>query len=577
MRIGARTSWSSALALVGAAGFFVFFLGGCGANHDDSAPPSSGSYDGSNYTGTGGSTSIGAGKGGSTSKGGSSGYDPGDPGTTPGGTNVALGGAQDFGYFRALLDANTVPRPEDFEAAGFFAEHHTALPPPVCGNRICLQLMLGVMGNLATGSNCTMLQLGLNSPLAADPANRPPLSLSVVVDVSGSMVSGDKIGFVREGLGLLLDGMRDGDELALITYSDNAEIRFPLAEVSLQRAEIRSVIDGLVADGSTNLYEGLLTGYQEIFDNYDGERQNRVILLSDGQPTIGITDTPSILDMSKGYNSDGVGLTTVGLGTDFNADLMRGLALQADGNFYFLENSGAVNEVFTEELSYFTVPVAYDLSLQVHTGAEYTLGAAHGSPLWQDTSYGGLLEIPSVFLAHRESADDVTDDGGRRGGGSALLLEMMPNRIVADDSGLTDADIASVQVQFRDPTTDEIVTDEVVMNYPYAPWELLAEGYFDSADVPIVQKSFIMLNLFVGMQNACRTFHSEGGSSAATTQAVAELDNLLAAVNDYNEEVADTDITYDIEVVEQLRSVMIANEVQPPPPAPPPTNPWPAD
>ena len=275
----------------------------------------------------------------------------------PAGSNVSLGGSQDAGFLRGQLEAGMVPTLESLDAAGFFAEHHSELPPPACGHRVCLQPTLAVMGNLMNGADCTMLQLGLNSPLAADPGSRPPLTLAVVVDVSGSM-QGQKLQFVQDGLELLIDGMHDDDRISLVSYSDAATVVAETTDIADHRAQLREAVRGLVANGSTNLSEGLLAGYAEVLSNYDSARQNRVILLSDGNPTAGLTATSQILDMSRPYNSDGVGLTTIGLGQDFNIALMRDLALQADGNFYFLEDAGAVSEVFTEELSFFVVPVA---------------------------------------------------------------------------------------------------------------------------------------------------------------------------------------------------------------------------
>lgn len=498
-------------------------------------------------------------------------------------TNVSLGGSQDFGYFRRQLDAGMVPEPGTFDAAGFFAEHHTRLPTPDCGDRVCLQAMVGVMGNLLNGSNCTMLQLGLNSPIAANAEERPPLSLAVVVDTSGSMNTNGQIDFVRQGLELLIDGLYDEDRFALITYDTNSDTLFEMADVSGNRAQLRDLVRALEANGSTNLYAGLEDGYREVFSHYDSGRQNRVILLSDGNPTVGITDVGQIVGMSESYNSEGVGLTTIGLGTDFNYDLMRELALRADGNFYFLESAGAVSEVFDEELSFFTVPIAFDLTLEVRAGSDYEFGRAVGSPLWENTNGGGRLEVPSVFIAHRESDDDITDDGGRRGGGSALLLELMPRlRSLAEmEQGQDGADIAVVDVSFREPGSDMLVKDTVIVNYPHAPWETLAEGYFsnvgdESDDVGVVTKSFVMLNVFVGIEQAVAAYHEDVMNP---TQSIAELTALLAALDDYNEEVQDVDIEYDIALVEQLIDVMLDNSV----PAPDPTlvvipdDPWPAD
>ncbi|MDH5671238.1 MAG: VWA domain-containing protein [Myxococcales bacterium] len=463
-------------------------------------------------------------------------------------TNVSFGGAQDVGFMRGQLEQGLVPSVDALDAPGFFAEHHIELPSAACGQRICLQPMLAVMGNLINGNNCTMLHLGLNSPIAADPGSRPPLSLAVVVDVSGSMV-GRKLDFVRDGLSQLIDGLRDVDELAIITYSDAARVLLPMTGVELERASMRQAVETLQAGGATNLSAGLVAGYREVLANFDSGRQNRVILLSDGNPTAGETGTAQILDTSWGYNSDGIGLTTIGLGADFNIDLMRSLAQQADGNFYFLEDVGAVDEVFQEELSFFVVPVALDLELSLTAGESYEFGRALGAPMWTDAPQGGFLELPGVFIAHRESADDVTADDGRRGGGSSLLVELMPR--VGAGAGATEggASVATVELSFRDPTNGEMVQDVVDVRYPFAPGELVSSGFFEAERIESVQKSFVMLNIYVGMETAIRAFHS----GEADTQTMDGLENLIAAVEDYNDEVGDKDVELDLELLQMLR------------------------
>lgn len=488
--------------------------------------------------------------------------------SNPQGTNVSLGGAQDFGFFRGELEAGRIPSVSSLDAAGFFAEHHSELPPPSCGERICLQPILAVMGSLFDGSNCTMLELSLNSPLAADPSERPPLSLAVVVDVSGSM-QGEKIEFVRNGLEMLIDGMKDGDELALISYSDGARVDFSLAEVQLHRSELRGIARGLIANGGTNLNAGLTLGYQEIAENYDNARQNRVILLSDGNPTAGIVDSTTIVAGSRSYNSEGIGLTTIGLGSDFNIELMRDLALQADGNFYFLEDAGAVDEVFQEELSFFTVPVAFDVTLQVEAGGQYRFGRALGTPLWVNTARGGRLDVPSVFLAHRESAADVTDDNGRRGGGSKLMLELMPNGGGELD---TETTVASIDLEFREPGSNETVSDHIDVVYPYAAHQLDPRGFFDAPDIATAQKNFVMLNIYVEFERAVTTYYD----GIADENTIAELNDVIAAVEDYNDEVGDLDIDLDLVMLRQLRSNLLATGIRDPD-APPRANPWPAD
>ena len=554
------------LWVAGCAGLAVLLSAGCG---DDatSAEATSGSEDFS-----GGGLSGGA-DGATPDAGGGFGGPDADSAdaATGGNTNVSFGGEQDFGYFRRVLAERQVPRPEDFSASGFFAEHFLPLPDPECGERVCLQVMSAVLGNLMDGANCTMLRLGLNSPIVVNPDERPPLSLAVVVDVSGSMEAGGKLDFVREGLEYLIDEMRDGDEIALIAYDTTVQVLFELGPVATSRTELRTLVRGLQPQGSTNLHGGLQAGYEALLSEFDSGRQQRVLLLSDGEPTAGVTDAAAILEMSRAFNSEGVGLTTIGLGTDFNYALMRDLALRGDGNFYFLENSGAVSEVFTEELAYFTVPVAYDVTLELTAGSLYQFGMARGTPLWENTANGGRLELPSVFLAHRESDDDVTEDGGRRGGGSALLVELMPRMEELDDS-VTEAEIAEVTMTYREPGTDRIVSQERSMVYPFNPATIVARGFFESPVLSMIQKSFVMLNAYVALEMACTMFHDGEGEAA-----VPMLRRVIAAIEDYNEEEQDTDMDYNLELLRDLLALIEDLTTEPIPETEIPENPWPVD
>ncbi len=518
----------------------------------------------------GGGADAGGGGGGSYQDAGSWATD----GATSGG-NISLGGAGDFGYFRKLLDEGIVPTTADFDAAGFFAEHYLTLPAPDCGERVCLQAMLGVMNDLIDGAKMSMLQLGLNTPVTIDPDTRPPLDLAVVVDVSGSMSSGDKIGFVRLGLNTLVDNLEDDDRMALITYSDDAQVVMPMAPVGEHRQSLLAAADALQADGSTNFYDGLELGYTQVLESYDSERQARVILLSDGMPTAGITDSELIMSMSAAYNSEGLAITTVGLGSEFNAELMRGLSEQGYGNHYFLESTVAIDEVFAEEISYFTVPVAFDVTLATRAGSHYQFLAAHGSSFWESTDEGGSLHVPSVFLAHRVSHDDTTPGGGRRGGGSALLIQLAPIEPTPDPDA-NEATVAIVDVSFREPGSDELTSRQVIVNYPYRADHVESTGYFAASDPTIVQKTFVMLNLYLALVRACDSYHAGDG-----TEALAVLQRVRAAVVDYNEELydgaGDDDMTADIELIDLLSEVLVANGAEPPESVDIPSDPWPAD
>jgi Ca-activated chloride channel homolog len=122
-----------------------------------------------------------------------------DGGAPPIGPGVGQGGAQDFGQLRAILEAGGIPGPDTLDDVGFFNEHKIPLPAPDCGDDVCLHGSLGVMGNMLSGANCTLVLLGMNTPLDPAELERPPLHLVIALDTSGSM-AGEPIEHVREGL-----------------------------------------------------------------------------------------------------------------------------------------------------------------------------------------------------------------------------------------------------------------------------------------------------------------------------------------------------------------------------------------
>ncbi len=488
-----------------------------------------------------------------------------------GGTTIGTGGAQDFGFFRQLLDAGQIPRSSDIDDQGFFAEHHTSLPSADCGELVCVHAMLGVMGNLINGADCTVLQLGLNSPITPEDLPRLPMNLAIVVDVSGSMDTGNKLTFVREGLHTLLDALHDEDTVTIVTYANRAEIALAATEVGDNRFAIRQVVDRLVAGGGTNFYDGLELGYEQVMARHSGELQNRLMILSDGQPTAGITGSDAIINMSRNYNLEGVGLTTIGVGTDFNEALMRELAEQGDGNFYFVESQAAIEEVFVEEVETFTVAIAEDLELALNPGTAYRIRGVFGTSIWEDEGRGGVIRIPSVFLAHRTAHDD--NESGRRGGGSALLIELM-----ADDSDPTAiSSVGDISLSYFPRVGldgaamtegGSLVTVDANIMYPGQLEQDLETGYFSHQ---AIAKNFVMLNIFAGFQMASDLFHQ-----GAMDEALATIESLASNVEQMNLELGDEDLADDLRLLNQYAQNLRAQGAGQVP-EPPAEEPWPRD
>ena len=180
---------------------------------------------------------------------------------------------------------------------------------------------------------------------------------------------------------------------------------------SIARTSTRSST-ALTPRGSTDIFAGLKQGFDLSVAALATDRQNRVIFLSDGLATIGNQDPQAIIAMADSYVERGIGLTTIGVGQDFDVTLMRSLAEHGAGNFYFLEDPSAATEVFQQELAYFVTPIALDITLDAVAGTGYNFGEVVGSTLWTGNQRGGSMHIPAAFLASRTGP--APDPGHRR-------------------------------------------------------------------------------------------------------------------------------------------------------------------
>lgn len=486
----------------------------------------------------------------------------------PGATGVSQGGAQDFGLFRQILEAGQIPAPGVIDPLGFFAEHKLDYPAADCGDDLCLHGLLGIQGNMISGAACTVVQLGLNSPIRLADLERPPMDLVLAIDTSGSM-RGEPIDFVRRGLLRMIDGLAPGDRVALVGYSDQAYTLLPEA-AGEERQAIEAAINLLQARGSTNIYDGLYTAFDIAAQWQTPGRQSRVVLLSDGVATAGLESGERMKALAQAYARQGIGITTIGVGIEFDVDVMRALSEVGAGNFYFLEDPAAVEEVFAEEIATFLVPVALDVSIAVAVGGGYRVGQAYGTNGWTGGLTGGVIDIPSLFLAGRQSAAEPIE-GGRRGGGGGILIELLP---LNDQTGVEDpTEVGHLSMTWTDPQTRERMEQVVAINSPAAPGVIPAGGFFTDATV---EKGFVMLNLLVGFQMAAElAYDADIGSAIGVLQALKpEVEAWLRGVE------GDPDIEDDLRYLDlfvanlQRRGVEIHGS-EPPVRVPP--EPWPQD
>jgi Ca-activated chloride channel family protein len=483
----------------------------------------------------------------------------------PGSTGISQAGAQDFGLFRQILDAGKIPGPDTLDDLGFFAEHKLDYPLPTCGNDVCMHGMLGIMGNMITGSSCTLMQIGMNSPIDVSNLQRPPLHLVLAVDVSGSM-AGPSMDYVKAGLVAMIPSLQPTDKVSLVTYSTNAKVVLDYVDAS-DTATLDGAFKGIYAAGSTNLYDGLFQAFSVADKHFLPGMQNRVIYLSDGVASAGIQDPTKLVSLAESYAKKGIGVTTIGVGKEFDVNVMRNLGEVGAGNFYFLEDPKAVVEVFTDEVNTFLVPVALDVKFDVTVGGGYAVRGVYGTHGWQTAEGGGTISIPSLFLAGRTSASDPISEG-RRGGGGAMLIEVVPKpgAISVPDPYA----VGNLKLSFKDPTTGLTktqTTNIVAQTTPDAP---PTSGYFFN---DTVEKAFVMLNIYAGFKLATQLAADSDPRTARLT-----LETLRPNVSSWLMTNPDADIQDDLLYVDEFIANLKTIEALSVPytPAPPP-NPWPAD
>jgi len=207
-------------------------------------------------------------------------------------------------------------------------------------------------------------------------SSRTPLNLALVLDMSGSM-QGMKFQNVLQAAEQLINKLGPQDILSIIAYSSEVEVLFESQPVENKEVLIQMLRE-LNADGLTNLSGGLRAGFDQVFTQAGSEYLNRVLLFSDGLANRGVIDPQEILQLaSESYEKTGVGLSTFGVGLDYNEDLMQSLS-ENGGNYYFIEKSGDIKGILVKELNGLLEVGAKDLQLSITYPSVLKLDRVYG-------------------------------------------------------------------------------------------------------------------------------------------------------------------------------------------------------
>jgi secreted protein with Ig-like and vWFA domain len=245
-------------------------------------------------------------------------------------------------------------------------------------------------------------------------AGSKPSNLVFLVDVSGSMNSEDKLALVQRSLRMLTERLGESDRVSLVTYAGGTEVVLPSTN-GMQKADIIASIERLKAGGSTAGTVGIKLAYEQAASGFIKGGVNRVILCTDGDFNVGISDPKELEGFITEKARSGVFLSVLGFGTGNLKDrTMETLANKGNGNYAYIDSVSEARKVLVEQMQGTLVTIAKDVKIQVEFNPalirEYR-----------------LIGYENRLLA-KEDFNDDTKDAGEIGAGHSItaLYELVP-------------------------------------------------------------------------------------------------------------------------------------------------------
>ena len=233
---------------------------------------------------------------------------------------------------------------------------------------------------------------------------RPPLSLAIVIDRSGSMSDSPQsqpMSNAKAAASRLVAQLDGADAFSIVTYSSGDETVIGMAHATeANKAAARAAIENIVADGSTCISCGITRGASELARTPIRRGLSRMVLISDGQANAGIYDRGELAQLAADTAARGVSISAVGVGLDFDEVTMTQLANVGHGNYYFVEKTEQLDAMFSRELGGLTETIAADVRLVLTDGPGARIEEAYGYPMMRA---GDHVMIPIADLRAGET------------------------------------------------------------------------------------------------------------------------------------------------------------------------------
>jgi Ca-activated chloride channel family protein len=298
-----------------------------------------------------------------------------------------------------------------------------------------------------------LMRIGVRG-YAVQRQTRPKANLVFLIDTSGSMNEPNKLPLVKQSLAMLLDQLDGDDSVAIVTYAGYAGTALEPTPAS-QKAKIRAVIDRLGAGGGTAGAEGIRQAYMLAEQNLDPKGVNRVILATDGDFNIGITNQDELKGYMERERAKGVFLSVLGFGMgNYNDALMQTLAQNGNGAAAYIDTLAEARKTLVEEASSTLFPIAKDVKIQVEfnpaTVAEYRLVGYETRMLAREDFDNDKVDAGDVGSGQTVTAlYEIVPVGGPR-----ALGDLRYAKPVAAAGGELGNELGFVKIRYKLPKSD---------------------------------------------------------------------------------------------------------------------------
>ncbi|NDJ78798.1 MAG: DUF3520 domain-containing protein [Chloroflexi bacterium] len=336
----------------------------------------------------------------------------------------------------SLLSYNALPNPDSIRSEEFINFFDAGYEPPTDGDTFTIHLEAAPAPFGEPGSY--LLRVGLQGRYIA-PEDRTPALLIFVIDVSGSMDQGNRLGLVKDALEILLGELREDDRVGIVVYSSTPYVVLEPTPAS-EFDTIMNAINALGPGGSTALAGGLELGYRMAQEHKRAGQITRVVVCSDGVGNVGPSGPEPIIEMISGAVDDGITLSTIGFGMgNYNDTMMEQLADNGNGNYYYIDDLREARRVFVHNLTGTLQVIAYDAKVQVEFNPEVT-------------SAYRLIGYENRDIADEQFRDDTVDAGEVGAGHSITALYEI---VLHDDA--SSGVVATAYIRYQDAESGEVV------------------------------------------------------------------------------------------------------------------------